>query len=77
MLKTAAAVTRFYNSSGTQASRNEFTQYELRLVTLEKKYEAKNGLNPLTLVADDLEQAWGSPAVKQVVFPIFLKAGKK
>lgn len=40
--KTAAAVTRFYNSSGTQASRNEFTQYELRLVTLEKKYEAKN-----------------------------------
>jgi len=42
-----------------------------------KKYEAKNGLNPLTLVADDLEQAWGSPAVKQVVFPIFMKAGKK
>lgn len=40
--KTATAVTRFYNSSGTQASRNEFTQYELRLVTLEKKYEAKN-----------------------------------
>lgn len=40
--KTAIAVTRFYNSSGTQASRNEFTQYELRLVTLEKKYEAKN-----------------------------------
>lgn len=40
--KTAAAVTRFYNSSGTQASRNEFTQYELRLVTLEKKYAAQN-----------------------------------
>lgn len=40
--KTAAAVTRFYNSSGTQSSRNEFTQYELRLVTLEKKYAAKN-----------------------------------
>ncbi|WP_373550130.1 sensor histidine kinase [Haliscomenobacter sp.] len=40
--KTAAAVTRFYNSSGTQSSRNEFTRYELRLVTMEQKLAKQN-----------------------------------
>ena len=42
-----------------------------------KLYEQENGVNPLTLVAKDFEKAWGSPALKQVVFPNYMKAGKK
>jgi ubiquinone/menaquinone biosynthesis C-methylase UbiE len=42
-----------------------------------KKYEQENGMNPLSLVATDLEQAWGGVANRRVVFPGFVKAGRK
>jgi len=42
-----------------------------------KKYEKENGINPLTLVAGDFEKVWGGATFKQVVFPLFVKAGRK
>lgn len=42
-----------------------------------KGYEQENGVNPLTLVATDLEQAWGGETGRRVVFPGFVKAGRK
>jgi SAM-dependent methyltransferase len=42
-----------------------------------KRYEKEHGINPLTLVASDFEKAWGLQTVKQVVFPVFAKAGRK
>ncbi len=41
-----------------------------------KKYEAANGVNPLSLVADDFEKAWGGEESMQVVFPLFVRAGR-
>jgi hypothetical protein len=40
-----------------------------------KKYGEVNGVNPLTLVADDLERAWGGASIRAVVFPLFLRVG--
>jgi ubiquinone/menaquinone biosynthesis C-methylase UbiE len=42
-----------------------------------KKYEQENGVNPLSLVADDFEKAWGGEERKKVVFPLFVRAGRK
>ncbi len=42
-----------------------------------KKYERENGVNPLSLVVDDLQKAWGGEEVRMVVFPLFVRAGRK
>ena len=42
-----------------------------------KKYEAHTGINPLSLVANDFETAWGREEVRKVVFPLFVRAGRK
>lgn len=42
-----------------------------------KKYEKENGVNPLTLVENDLAKAWGNHPVQQITFPIIVKAGRK
>jgi SAM-dependent methyltransferase len=42
-----------------------------------KKYEAVNGINPLSLIETDLVQAWSEKDKRMVVFPLFIKAGKK
>jgi SAM-dependent methyltransferase len=42
-----------------------------------KKYEQENGINPLSLVAGDFEKAWGGEESRRVVFPLFVRAGRK
>lgn len=42
-----------------------------------KKYEQENGVNPLSLVADDFEKAWSGEERRKVVFPLFVRAGRK
>lgn len=42
-----------------------------------KKYEQENGMNPLSLVATDFEKAWGGVVNRRVVFPGFVRAGRK
>jgi hypothetical protein len=34
-------------------------------------------MNPLSLVATDFEKAWGGVANRRVVFPGFVRAGRK
>ncbi|MCU0405054.1 MAG: methyltransferase domain-containing protein [Chitinophagaceae bacterium] len=45
--------------------------------TVVKRYEQEKGVNPLSLVEKDLEQAWGGEGIRKVVFPLFVKAGRK
>jgi SAM-dependent methyltransferase len=42
-----------------------------------KKYEQENGVNPLSLVSYDFEKAWGGEKRRKVVFPLFVRAGRK
>jgi hypothetical protein len=42
-----------------------------------KRYEKEKGMNPLSLVAADLENAWGGEKSRRVVFPVFVRAGRK
>jgi hypothetical protein len=42
-----------------------------------KKYEQVNGMNPLSLVVEDFEKAWGGVVSRRVVFPGFVRAGRK
>ncbi len=41
-----------------------------------QKYLQKNGQNPIDLIFDDLQAAWGNPeTVRRVCFPVFMIAG--
>jgi SAM-dependent methyltransferase len=42
-----------------------------------KEYEKEKGINPLSLVADYFEKAWGGEERRKVVFPLFVRAGRK
>lgn len=42
-----------------------------------KLYEKVHRINPVSLVATEIEEAWGGEHHREVRFPIFTKAGKK
>lgn len=41
-----------------------------------QKYIAEKNVNPVDIYKDDFESAWGDPGLREVVFPVFMKAGK-
>ena len=42
-----------------------------------QRYQADLGIDPRTLIRDDMHDAWGDPeAVKEVLWPLSLRAGR-